>query len=104
KHPEENPPPPLNAIDVKASTIPREAVTFPPMRKVRRRPRTIQIDNAVNTRHPGMLKKLLDIAIDALSNKDITGAFLNLLSEILTLFEGKETNKTPNISLRSFLK
>ncbi|KAF2891343.1 hypothetical protein ILUMI_14830 [Ignelater luminosus] len=48
---------------------------------------TRMLGNGANTRHPGTLKKLLAIAIDALSNKDITGAFLNLLTEILTLLE-----------------
>ncbi|KAF2889185.1 hypothetical protein ILUMI_16988 [Ignelater luminosus] len=48
---------------------------------------TRMLGNAANTRHPSTLKKLLAIAIDTLTNKDITDTFLNLLSEILTLLE-----------------
>ncbi|KAF2895751.1 hypothetical protein ILUMI_10425 [Ignelater luminosus] len=48
---------------------------------------TRMLGNAANTRHLGTLKKLLANAIDALSNKDITGAFLNLLPKILSLLE-----------------
>ncbi|KAF2890040.1 hypothetical protein ILUMI_16133 [Ignelater luminosus] len=51
------------------------------------------LGNAASTRHPDMLKKILTIAIDALPNKDITGAFLELLPVIRRLMEKRQINK-----------